>query len=1022
MFNTENAIKYRVTTLMVFAGIILLGLISFSRLPLSLLPDIEFPEITIVTEYKNVSSKEIEHLVSRPIEEAVASVSGAKDITSISSEGVSIVKVKFNWGKNMDFAAMEVREKVDLIKGTLPQDVKKSIVLKYNPSDRPVLSLSVNSSFYNKVALREFVNKEIKPSLERIDGVASANITGGLVREIQVHLDMGRLYANNLSIPEVIDAINLANYNYPAGNLKKDKKEYIIRVMGEFENIDQIKELIVGTGQKGQPVYLRNVADIIDSFKEKTSASHFNGREDINLSLQKEALKNTVDVCAGIKDRIHELNQKFEGKVQLNIIYSQADYIKSSISNLITAAVLGGIIAFFILLVFLKNFKSSSIIIISIPVSIMVVFIFMFIKKISLNMISMGGIAIGIGMLVDNSIVVLESINRKTRSSRTLHQAALSGTMEVKTSVIASTLTSIVVFLPIIFVRGIAGSIFGELAFTISVALASSLFISLSLIPLLSTMDISFLEKFKLGFLNRFDLWYRKFETFYYNLLKQLVPHKRRVILSGPIIILAGILLFLVVKKELLPHVDKNEFRIKIEAPAGTTLENTAKFVTSVEQNLLDHEQDIRSFYTTIGYNEENLILNQTEQMKINKALINVILKKGVKTKAFIEKFKKSRFHEAIKVSYLTTPEIIPGISSSQKKDYLIMITGPELGRLRDKTDDLMRSLEKHPQITDIENESGEPSLEYQLKIDREALSSLGLNIKLVAETLQALIKGKTASFFRVHDDEYDIKVRLREEDRLNQYSLDQMFIKNSVYGINVPLSAFVTLVEDRGESTIFRENQQRVMYISCNSKLSTGRIDHLLKRFEKTGSAEYDVNLTGMDKESRSSIKSLMFAFLLSIIFIYMILASQFESLVKPVLIMFSTPLVITGVGLGLILTGNSINVISAIGLIMLSGIVVNNAIVLFEYFEILRKKKYSLIQAVLEGCRIRLRPIMMTSLTTIFGLIPLAIGLGEGSELQSPMAVSVISGLLFASVLTLIYMPLVYLAVEEKKIKTRG
>ncbi|MBU1078449.1 MAG: efflux RND transporter permease subunit [Spirochaetes bacterium] len=637
MFNTKRAIQYPITTLMVFLGIILLGLISFQRLPISLLPDIEFPEITIVTEYKNVSPKEIEHLVSKPIEESVASVSGAKDITSISSEGVSIVKVKFNWGKNMDFAAMEVREKADLIKGSLPQDVKKSIVLKYNPSERPIMSLSLSSSSYNKIQLRDIIKKEIKPFLERIDGVAAVNITGGLIREIKVHIDVARLYANNLSIPEVIDAINYANYNYPAGHINKNKKEYIIRVIGEFQDIGQITDLIIATGDEGnRPIYLKDIASIDDSFREKKSSSHFNGSEDINISIQKEALKNTVTVCSKVLEMTEELNRKFQNKLNVNVIYSQAEFIKSSISNLIIAAVLGGIIAFIVLLFFLQNIKSSSIIIFSIPVSIMVVFILMYIRKISLNMISMGGIAIGIGMLVDNSIVVLESINRKLKGKKKLSDAALEGTGEVKTSVVASTMTSIVVFLPIIFVKGIAGSIFGELAFTISVALFSSLIISLTLIPLLSTFPFKPLEKINLDFLKKWNLLYDRFETFYYELLKKLIPHKKRILLSGPAIIMAGLLLLLIVRKELLPVVDKGEFKIRLEAPAGTTLGDTEKHVFAMESRIMKYRKLIESVYTTIGFNEENLVLNQTEQMKVNKAIINVILKKGVSTKQII--------------------------------------------------------------------------------------------------------------------------------------------------------------------------------------------------------------------------------------------------------------------------------------------------------------------------------------------------------------------------------------------------
>ncbi len=1014
---TEKCLKYPITTIMVFSAIILLGLISFNKLSVSLLPDIEFPEITIVTEYENASPKEIEHLVTKQIEEAVASVSGVKSINSISSEGISIVKVKFIWGKNMDFAAMEIREKVDLIKGTLPQDVKKSIVLKYNPSDTPIMALSVSSKFYNKIELRRLVEKEIKPALERIDGIAAVNVTGGVEREIKINVDVARLYANNLGLQDVIDALNYANYNYPAGSINKGKKEFIIRVIGEFKNISQIKNLVVARGKNDQPVYLKSIASIEDSFKDITSISHYNGLEDINLSIRKEAMKNTVNVCSRIERKLLDLKEKFQNKINLNIIYSQADFISQSNQNLIFAAILGSIIAFFVLLIFLQDLKSSLIVVISIPVSVITVFIFMYIKKISLNMISMGGIAIGIGMLVDNSIVVLESINRKISEKLPLKEAALQGTNEVKTSVIASTFTSIIVFLPIVFVKGIAGSIFGQLAFSISIALISSLIVSLTLIPLLTTFNINLNYNFKI--FSNFPRLYLKFETYYAKLLKRLMPYRKKIIMTGPFILLIGILLFLPIKKELLPPVDEGKFKIRVEAPVGTTVQNTEKFVSHIEKQLMEFNE-VKSVFTIIGFNKKNIVLNQTEQMNINVALINVILNKKGYTKKFIKKLSKElKIPGQLKISYQTSQEVIPGLSSAQKKDYLIVVQGKKLSKLRRITDKFVTYIDKQPFVYDAENESGDPTPEYKLIVDREILSSLGLNIKLVAETLQAAIKGKRATYFRVNDDEYDITVRLQKEDRKDKTFLNKIFIKNSIYGINIPLSAFASIKIDKGETTIFRENQQRVMYVSLNLKKSVEYLKELINRFlKKQKISNYSIEVSGIDKETRESMKSLIFAFLLSIILIYMILASQFESLIHPLIIMFSVPLTLTGVAIGLIITGNSLNVISALGLIMLSGIVVNNSIVLFEYFEILKKKNKIIENAVIEACKIRLRPIMMTTLTTILGLIPLAIGLGSGSEIQSPMAITVISGLTFASLLTLIYIPMVYITLEKRLI----
>lgn len=1010
---TKYSLNHPVTTFMFFLALFLLGTIAFLKLPVSLLPNINFPEITIVTEYKNAAPAEIENLVTRQIEETIASVAGVKDIDSISSEGISIVKVRFSWGKNMDFAAMEIREKIDLIKGSMPQDVHKPIILKYNPSDTPIMGLSVQSPFWNDVRLRQVVEKEIIPALERVDGVASVNVTGGLVREIQVNIDVSKLAAYNLSLEEIIKNIKAANYNYPAGFIKQHKKEFVVRVLGEFKNLKELENLVIAQGQNNEPVYLKNVAKVQDSYKEQTSASHYNGTTSINLLIQKESMKNIVEVCHEVEKAQKHLQKKFKSRLTIATIFRQDKFIKQSNTNLILAAIIGGLIAFFVILLFLQNIKDALSILISIPLSIFIVFIFMFMKKISLNMISMGGLAIGIGMLVDNSIVVLESIHKKKNRSISLKKI-LEATNEVKSSVIASTLTSVIVFLPIIFVKGIAGSIFGQLAFTIIISLLSSLFISLTLLPLLVYLNWDIPISF--SFLSRFGAQFENFQDNYKKFLIKLLPYKRQIILSGPILLILGLILLFFIHKELIPYVDEHKFKIRIEAPEGTPFVQTEKYVKEIEKQLSTYKDKCTVFYSAIGYDNKNIVLNKTEQLKINSAVIYVFLKKNIPTKPFLKKFKIK--HPRLKINIMPIEDILPGIIAPSKKKYSILLTGNKLLELRKTAKNLITFLGSKG-IDDVENENGEAASEFKLNIDREALSSLGLTIKEVAQTLQAAIKGSQASFFRIGDEEYDIKVRLQKKDRKDTSFLNKIYVKNKKTGVNIPLSAFTVLNQTKGESSIIRKHQERVMGVAFNADLKQKQVEELLKEFKNSIKVPENVNieLQKMDKETRDSLWSLLFAFILAVVLIYMVLASQFENLVHPFIVMFSTPLAITGVALGLILTHKSLNVLSLIGIVMLSGIVVNNAIVLFEYFQILRKKHKKLEESVIEACTIRLRPILMTTLTTILGLLPIAIGLGSGSELQSSMAITVIAGLTFATFLTLIYIPFLYLIIENKQ-----
>lgn len=998
---TINSLRFPVATCMIFSAVILLGTISFLKLPVALLPDIEFPEITVVTEFDGASPEEIESLVTRPLEESLASVSGVRDVSSVSTEGYSIIRLKFSWGKRMDLSAMEVREKADLVRGSLPQDTRRPIVLKYNPSDQPLMALSITGKADTPGNLRSFIEKEVVPQLHRADGVASVEVTGGAEREIAVDVDLAALSSRNLGLQEVMDSLASANYGYPAGTINREGKDYPVRVEGEFKNLQDMEQLILFTGENGAPVRLKDVANVRDGLKERTAISRFNGKEDVNLLIRKESLKNTVTVCGELRKKIDELNSLFGKRIDIEILQAQDNYIIQSNRNLLFAAILGGTIAFGIIFLFLRDMIKSLIIAISIPISVMFVFIFMNFKGITLNMISLGGLAIGIGMLVDNAIVVMESVERKL----VLGGEILEGVSEISGSVTGSTFTTVVVFFPVVFVKGIAGAVFGQLAFVISISLIASLLVSLTLIPLLiklttRSVGLSLQKSPNLPSKSVFSFDYQKF-------LIKIIPFSKEILILGPVLVLAGILLFFIVKKEMLPGIDTGQITLRLESAEGIPLETMAAISLEIEHLLLAMKGDIRKTYSLTGFDEKNIIRNRTERLKPNVTVIQIEAKKG-RTASVMERIQKQiSLPPEVAMTIYENRNGLPGFSSVSANDRSILIRAIDKKELQMKKEKVLTFLKNRTGISRIIDESGSRIKELRIVPDREAMAALSVETKLAAETMQAAIRGRKATVFRLEDDDIDIKVRLSNQDRNDPKFLDKMLIKTGIDGVPVPLSAFTKVMETETEEIIQRENQQKVARISFqNEKKEPIKFTEANEIFEE-----------GLDPDTKGSIRNLLLSFILSVVLVYMILASLFESLRKPLVIMGSTPLLIPGAMIGLLLTGKSINIISAIGFVMLAGIVVNNAIVLFESISNKHDTGMGLTEAVIKGSSERLRPVFMTTLTTVLGLLPVALGIGSGNELQSPMAVTVIAGLVFSTGLTLVYLPLLYL--ESEKVK---
>ena len=1021
---------------MVMTFVVLFGFISLARLPQELFPPITYPQLTVVTVYANAAPEEIETLITKPVEEAVGTVSGLKRIRSISKEGVSLVMAEFGWSQNMDFAALRVREKIDLVKERLPRESGEPLVMKYNPFELPVMALSVTGK-RSPVAIREIARRVIKDELEKVEGVASASISGGLEREILVQVDQARMYAHDVPIMDIVNAITNANLNYPAGTIKESFYEYLIRTLGEFEHADEIKDIPVKTVRDQSSYYqspeqeekkishavdlvlLKDVALVEDSFKERTSYSRYNGRENISVSIQKQAQTNTLQVVNRVKAALIEIQNELPADIKIAVVYDQSTFIKDSINGVRDSAIQGGILAFIVLYLFLRSFTSSIIVTFSIPISIMAVFVLMYMGGISINMMSLGGLALGVGMLVDNAIVVLENISRHKELGKTPQLASEEGATEVSDAITASTLTTIAVFLPMVFVFGIAGQLFKQLAFTVTFALVASLFVALTLIPLLASR-VKGTKMIKEISAENEPEYIKKFEK----MLKLFLSRKKLGFFLIMLIFAFSIGLYFTLDKELMPKMDQGQFIVKVNMPAGTRLEVTNKIVMKVENLILSLPavEDISVLVgSTRGKGAEDVLQRLGSHQ--GEILVNLKTKRKLKTKDVVkiteEKLATMDLKDA-QIEYVLQESVFKA-AMEESSPIVIEVKGKNIPVMLDIVKEVKGKLGKVEGIYGIKTDMPERSPEARVIVDKDKAALYQLSVVDIAQTTQVGLRGYIASELKEKGQEIDIRVRLREVDRNDFNKLSRLQL-SSPGGVKVPLTSLVKFVYDRGPSEIKRTNQERTIMISANIfKRPLKDVASDVESFvnEMDIPEEYKVKLAGESEEMKQSFDSLRNALILSVILVYMIMAAQFESLWQPFIIMFTVPLSLIGVIAALFVTQTSVNVVALLGVIMLGGIVVNNGIVLIDYINILRAKGVPVFESVMEASKARLRPILMTAMTTVLGLLPMAIAVGEGSELRSPLAISVMGGLFVTTCLSLLVIPAIYLTTHDIRVK---
>jgi len=1082
---TQVTVKRPVTTLMFFLAIVLLGFVSLRELSVDLLPDISYPRLSVVTQYQGVAPEEIETLITTPLEAAVSRIPGLRRVESVSKEGVSFMSLEFSWGTDMDFAMLHTREKLDGAQNSLPEDVEEPTIIPLDPQSRPIMILSVSGE-RTLLELKEFSEEVIKPRLEQIEGIGWAEIAGGVEREIQVEVDPQLMSLYGLDIGVISSRIDAFNRNIQGGTIRKGRFKYALRVVGEFERVDEIGEISLKTTEERGVVKLKDVARINDSIKEREGLTRLNGSESIGILVRKESDANTVEVTQLSREVLDEIREE-NPQIDILVVSEQARYIESAISSVLSSIIYGGILAFLILIVFLQDLKTPSIIAVVIPISIIATFNLLYFRDITLNIMSLGGLALGVGMLVDNSIVVSESIFRHKTLGKPLFETALVGTKEVGMAVTASTFTTISVFLPVIYVHGVAGQLFKDQALTVTFALLSSLIVSLTLLPMLASRKFELEKKeqyrgssersegqkekekksgwriiflpykglrwlvyfiFKgiswiLNFLFSFtvqaiqlivhylslpfrpiirvvfrgyNILYDKFAERYHHLLIWSLENKGKVLLGSFAFLFLTFLVATQIPQELMPKPETVSFEVNLKAPIDFSFEQTADVVASLEQSL-GQNNTVQDYFSQVGI--VSGLESQNPDISINSAKIYVEVNRPSELDSVIAYLREElEKYPGLTHSIVKEQSTLAQFLAFSTAEIGLKIKGDDLNRLSILAQQLVGKLESIQGIADISTNVGEGKPEFLIKIKKGALEKYDISAAAIGSFFIDAVRGRRDTQFRELEKKYDILVRLEESVRENIESLLDEQISHQ--GTLIPLRELVRYELARGPKEIRRENQQREVLVTANlrgTKISQVGPQIQDKINELDLPPNYRVVFSGEQEEMAKSFRSLIFAFSLAVLLVYMIMAAQFESLLHPFLILFTLPMGLTGAIWALFITGQTLNVISIIGMVVLAGIVVNDAIVKIDYTNQLRKKGSGLREAIMEASRVRLRPILMTTVTTAVGLFPMSLGLGKGSELQQPLAISVIGGLILATFLTLILIPLAYDMAEKRK-----
>ncbi|KAA8999617.1 efflux RND transporter permease subunit [Stenotrophomonas cyclobalanopsidis] len=1110
----EFATRRRVTIAMCTVTLLLFGLIALGNLKVNLLPDLSYPTLTVRTEYTGAAPTEIESLITQPVEEAVGVVKNLRKLKSVSRTGQSDVVLEFAWGTNMDQASLEVRDKMEAL--NLPLEAKAPVLLRFNPSTEPIMRLVLSTkaaptsdedAIHELTGLRRYADEDLKKKLEPVTGVAAVKVGGGLEDEIQVDIDQQKLAQLNLPIDTVIKRLKEENINISGGRLEEGSQRFLVRTVNQFADLEEIRNLLVTTQSSngsaadsalqqmfniaastgsaaavaaasaaqsassgggssvvanGVPVRLKDVATVRQGYKEREAIIRLGGKESVELAIYKEGDANTVATAEALRKRLEQIKATFPGDAELTTIEDQSRFIEHAISDVKKDAVIGGLLAILIIFLFLRDGWSTFVISLSLPVSIIATFFFMGQLGLSLNVMSLGGLALATGLVVDDSIVVLESIAKARERGLGILQAAIVGTREVSMAVVASTLTTIAVFLPLVFVDGIAGQLFRDQALTVAIAIAISLLVSMTLIPMLSSLKgrppLAFPEEaaaeawrpqsrwqkpvalgrrgfvagvrwsfFALAWLV-VRVWrgavavvgpvmrkasdiamkpYAGAERGYLRLLPNALAHPGKVLSMAALAFVATMALVPMLGADLIPQLAQDRFEMTVKLPAGTPLKQTDALVREL-QLAHGNGEGVASLYGVSG-SGTRLDASPTESGE-NIGKLTVVMEGGgnARTEAEITERLRDTMgqHPGAQVDF-ARPALF-----SFSTPLEIELRGQDMATLEQAGQRLAALLRSNAHYADVKSTVEEGFPEIQIRFDQERAGALGLTTRQIADVVVKKVRGDVATRYSFRDRKIDVLVRAQEGDRASVDSIRRLIV-NPGSSRPVTLDAVADVVATTGPSEIHRADQTRVAVVSANLRdIDLGAAMREVQQMvaEQPLGAGVGLHIGGQGEELAQAAKSLIFAFGLAIFLVYLVMASQFESLLHPFVILFTIPLALVGAVLALLMTGKPISVVVFIGLILLVGLVTKNAIILIDKVNQLREAGVAKHEALVEGARSRLRPIIMTTLCTLFGFLPLAVAMGEGAEVRAPMAITVIGGLLVSTLLTLLVIPVVY------------
>lgn len=1025
----KSAINKPVTTALIFVAVIVIGLFSLLRLPIDQFPEIDPPYITVMTTYAGASASEIETNVTKLIENSLTSVDGLKELTSSSRDNMSVVSLELEWGTDRDEAANDVRSYIDMIKSSLPDGCSSPVMFKLNSSLMPIIQYSVTAR-ESYPGLEKILNDEVVPQLNRINGIGSVSVSGAPDRYVYIDIDQAKLDGYNLTLEQVANAVSVNNLNLSSGTVKMDRQQYQMQVRGEYEQSSDIADIVVATTVGGKKIFVRDLASVRDTIKDLSLDEKVDSREAVRLMVAKKSGSNTVQVCKDVRKELARIEKTLPADVEISMIYDSSEEIENAIGSLEESIFYALLFVVLVVFFFLGKWRATLIIGITIPIALIVAFVYLLVTDSSLNIISLSALTVAIGMVVDDAIVVLENITKHIDRGSSPHEAAIYATNEVWTSVIATTLVIAAVFVPLTMLTGMAGIMFKELGWIVTIVVSTSTLVAISLIPMLCSKMLkakkvridengrliegkekkNWYDRIVVGFLDKVDAAYAR-------LLRWCLGHKLATILIALTFFVLSMLPMFMGKigTEFMPSSDNGRLSVTVELQRGTRIEETVKTARILEERFRELVPEIKRISTSAGSNDESSIgalFSSTTNYKIQMTV--VCTKKYERTRTIEE------IGEVIRKELAQYPQIIEfqcnasgGMGGGGRSTVNVEIYGFDFDETNLFAEEIRQAIVNNvPGARNVRVSRDKDRPELKVTIDKEKAAIHGLNTATVSQYLRNRVTGFTAGFLKEDGDEYDIVVRLKEEDRNSITDIEDLSIPTAT-GARIRLSEIATISEYWAPQTIDRKSRQRyVSVIAMPYGTSLGELAVAIQsEIDKISRPSgVSVVLAGDFEDQQDTFKDIFSLLMLIILLVYIVMASQFESLGGPGVILLSIPFGLSGVVLALWVTGTSLDMIGALGIVMLVGIVVKNGIVLVDYINLMRARGYTLNEAIAVSGASRLRPVLMTAFTTLLGMLPMALSAGEGSEMWHPLGIVVIGGLLVSTFVTLIVVPVVY------------